>query len=290
MTAYKDIELSVYEDAFRKENFKMQPMHHQFATLAKSLNENLPRFGVFNGVGTGKTLNALYLAHVWRCKKIFVICPSSAFPAWEKNIKEGTDWSYVFLSGSRDTRIDLVNSKADVFIINYEGLKTIYGSRQSVIEEDDDGTQVVKNPWQIEMQSMIHGFDCLIIDEFHKCGGFCDFKKMNIQTRIIHTLASRARCLFGLTGTPFKNELLNTWALMMMLNNGRALGNNFYTFRRKYHFNYWGHNWKLKPSKEDALLDAISQHSISFSKHECIDLPPLTREILSVKKTAQQCK
>ena len=290
MTQYKDITVDEYDELFAKAKFKMRPMWHQYAALAKSLNEDLSHFGVFNGVGTGKTLTALYLAQVWKCKKILVVCPYSAFPAWDKNIIEGTDWTHQFLEGSSKDRIEKLEEDKDIYIINFEGLKTIYGSQQEMETIEDDGSITRRKPWAVDIQSMVDGFDCLIIDEFHKCGNFTTMSDINVQTQIINTLVSRAKCVFGLTGTPFKAEMLNIWALFYILDRGRTFGNNFFTYRNKYFYKYW-YSFKLRSeSKKEDILDKVAQLSISFAKHECIDLPPLTREILSVKKTSEQAR
>jgi hypothetical protein len=78
--------------------FQIEPMLHQMISMAFGAYHDRVMF--LHGVGTGKTLTSLWTSELWGCKKILVVCPSSAFSAWERDISQYTDCTFEFLVGS----------------------------------------------------------------------------------------------------------------------------------------------------------------------------------------------
>ncbi|MEK0367600.1 MAG: NADAR domain-containing protein, partial [Nitrosopumilus sp.] len=86
----------------------------------------------------GKTLTALWITQLWKSKKTIVICPRTAFNAWKRDITKYTDFSYVILEGEKAVRIKGLETEYQIYIINYEGLKSIYADLKLTSEDRID--------------------------------------------------------------------------------------------------------------------------------------------------------
>lgn len=251
-------------------DFVVEPFRHQYLTLAQTIGDELSRVCYFHDIGTGKTLTALWTTYLWESKKILVVCPYSAFPAWNKNIMEYTGYSHVFLTGTPYERKYKLSTEKDVYIINYEGLKTIYGEL------------IPGSGWKIEQKYFTDNFDCVIFDEVHKCKSFS-----TLQSKICYQLSHRATHAIGLTGTPIGGSFLDLWGEMRVVDLGASLGTNYYAFRWKY-FKKGFYDWYIKKGVSQEILEKIAPITTSFSREECIDLPEKMYETRSVNATEEQ--
>lgn len=248
---------------FKDIDFPLKPMRHQYVSLAFAATRE--RVAFLHGVGTGKTLCALYSLKLWNCRKTLVVCPSSAFGSWRRDLENNTDFSYAFLTGSGRDRRRVLKKDKDVYVINYEGLKTLYA-------------KLVKGKgWQIQDDSFIYDFDGIILDEVHKVKNY-----ESLQSRISYELSKRAKHLVGLTGTPIDRTYLELFNIFRVIDLGKSLGTNFFAYRFR-HFdkrvagNRWRHwtEWDLKRDHEQEILDRISDTTLHYDREECFELPPL---------------
>jgi len=260
---YKSLSNEELNYVFQGADFLLKPMRHQYISLAFAATRE--RVAFLHGVGTGKTLCALYSLKLWDCKKTLVICPSSAFGSWRRDLENHTNFSFGFLTGSGRDRRRVLKKDKDIFVINYEGLKVLY-------------SKLLKGEgWQIQDDSFIHDFDCIILDEVHKVKNY-----ESLQSRICYELSKRAKHLVGLTGTPIDRTYLELFNIFRVIDLGKSLGTNFFAYRFR-HFdkriagNRWRHwtEWDLKRDHEQEILDRISDTTLSFSREECFELPPL---------------
>jgi len=268
MFNYKSLREKELDYIFQDVSFKISPRWHQFVTLAFIQGEKLERVLLFEGVGTGKTLCSLFTTQFWNCKKILVICPGSAFSAWERDIPGGTDYSYTFLVGSKKERIRELKKGRDVSIINYAGLKSIYCKL------------IGGKGWKIN-SSFSDNFDCIIIDEAHRVNNY-----KSLQTKIIYQLSKRAKYVIGMTGTSVDKSMLELFNIYKTVDLGKSLGFNFFIYRNAY-FYPAGYDWKLKDGAKEKILKSISGNTISFDREECFDLPDLQEEMIIVRPSKE---
>ena len=249
-------------------SFSIDPMWHQFVSLSFASTHD--RVAYWQGVGTGKTLLSLWTTELWKCKKVLVVCPSSAFSAWERDISTYTNKSYVFLTGSGRDRKAKLRRETDIAIINYEGLKTIY-------------CQLIKGSgWKINYKSFIHNFDAIILDEVHRCKAY-----NSLQTKLCYNLSKRADHVIGLTGTAFDSDLLEPFNIYKVIDLGSALGNNFFSYR-SYFFKPGFYNWELKNKKsEEKILKLMAKSTISFEREECFDLPEIQEVVKEIEPSPE---
>ena len=252
---------------FKDIKFKIVPRWHQFVSIAFAADKNRVMF--LEGVGTGKTLCALFTTQIWNCKKILVICPSSAFGAWRRDIPLGTDYSFTFLTGSRKERYSKIKKKSDVYIVNYEGLKVLYG-------------RLIKDKgWKIDYTAFADNFDCIIIDEAHRCNNYS-----SLQTKLCYELSKRVKFVIGMTGTAIDKSMLELFNTYKVIDLGASLGLNYFLYRRLYFYPAF-FDWKPKDGAKEKIMDKVSNCTISFDREECIDLPELDEIELPVSVTKE---
>ena len=256
------------------QKFKIVPRWHQACSLAFAADTPNNRVMYFQGVGSGKTLCALFTAQLWGCKRILVICPGAALSAWDRDIPLGTDYSRAFLLGSKKERKAELMKERNVSVVNYEGLKCIYATLKPM-GYDEDG-KIVRE-WVINRKFISkYKFDCIIIDEAHRVNNY-----KSLQSKILLKLSKQAKCVVGMTGTSVDKSMLELFNIYKVVDLGETLGNSFMMYRDVY-FEPDGFGWALKPGAKNKILKRISQSTISFSSAECVDLPELQELPISV--------
>jgi len=274
---HKLLSLKELDYIFRDVSFKIPPRLHQLISVAFAVDNDDRRVVFQHGVGTGKTLCALFTTQLWKGKKILVITPSSAFCAWNKGIPQGTDYSYSFLTGTKKERISALKKERDIYVINYEGLKYIYGILKPVKVENG---KIVKE-WSINYSSLVDKFDCIVFDEVHRCSNYT-----SLQTRICLLLSKRAKCCIGMTGTAIDKSMLELFNIQKVVDLGKSFGLNFLTYRWMYFYLSF-YDWKLKDGAKEKILKRISHNTISFETDECTDLPEKQEMEIVVKPTKE---
>jgi SNF2 family DNA or RNA helicase len=273
---YKNISFSELKEIFSNFNWKCEPRWHQYVSLLYAADDR-DRLCYFHDVGTGKTpLGIMTAKYLWGAKKILVVCPSSAFGAWEKDIPQFTNYSHTILTGTSKQRLkELKKWDKDVYIINYEGLKTIFATLFKKTAAGNGGG------WRIDNSKFNYYFDCIIFDEVHKCKNYSA-----LQTKICAKLSRQSKHAIGLTGTPIDNSLLEAFQIMNVVDLGKSLGTNFFTFRFNY-FDKKRYDWILRNGAKNKILEKMKTSSISFSAEECYDLPEIQEQELILQPTAE---
>jgi len=272
---YKSLTKTELEDIFREELFEVPPMWHQLVSLAFAGERD--RVAFFHSAGTGKTLTSLYTYRMWGCPKTMVVCPSSAFGSWERDFKK-LGLSYVFVTGTPKQRTKALAAEVDFYVINYEGLKSVY----AVLPKKRRG-QEGKRSWHIDRFSFVHDFNCIVFDEVHKCKNY-----LSIQSNICDELARRAKHVIGLTGTPIDKSMLELFNIFKVIDRGKSLGNDFYAYRDEYFRPVeegFGYDLADEFAEEDIFYE-IEHTTLSFSREECFELPDLHEIIRPIQPDA----
>ncbi len=278
--SYKNLSDAELAEIFGNHKFKIPLKRQQLISLAFTIGEGLDSVAYWLPVRSGKTITALAMIQLWGCKKTLIITPNSAFEAWDRDILKITDYTYEFLTGTRQERINKLRyTDKNIYIINYEGLKSIY----AYLRPGDD---VVKGEWRICQDEFIDDFDCIILDEAHKVTSYDA-----IQSDICYELSKRSKHCIGLSADPINKHYIELFNIYKAIDLGKTFGNNFFAFRNMYFRSIDLKNgktgrgfkkWVLKGGAEDQILEKISRCSISFDRSECSDVPenePMTINI-----------
>lgn len=215
--------------------------------------------GLFDEMGLGKTV--VMLEHLKRMNRegkapwpVFIVCPLSVVQVWAKEIdKFNYNFKVSILVGSYRERLKALEVEADVYIINYEGLRVIGPNK--LLEKN---------------------FTTVILDESHRIKN-----RTSIQSKIALALSRVAKYRFVLTGTPITKSPEDMWPQINFID-PEILG-NFWSFRGRY-IEFQNRivrsangsreikiPYKYKNLKE--LEQKISEHSIRRTKKECLTLP-----------------
>lgn len=306
---YKSYTYSELKNLFTNVQFKIKPYLHQLVTFTFVLSEGLKKVFLFHDIGLGKTFTALYLLILWNVKgRVLVICPNSVIKTWKEQIEEYTDFTYEVLGGNGLKRLNrIIESKAKILIINYEGLKIVFAKKTN--------RGYTLNPANIKK----FNFEAIISDECHR---YRD--SLSLQSRISNVITKRSRYAILMTGTPIGNTAIDLFGQCYVLDDGALFGSNYNYFLHYFYYKptIMSYNWMPKrvcgicgnlydykkkhlekhrislhnyrkkfpkeKTSEDLILETIESVSISYRKEECLDLPEKIYEERSVSATSEQ--
>lgn len=274
---YKQLTDDELATIFQGCGFKTTPFRRQAVAMAYAL-DGRDRCCLLMDIGLGKTLVALYLKQLWNCGRMFVVCPRGVIRTWCEQAKKHTDYKVEVLVGSKKERRRLYEtSKADVLVINYEGLKYLFGKRVPVIGRDGRERRLFV-PDKDALNKCGHDF--FVADEVHHFKG-----SGSIQTEIGHHLSRRAKYALTMTGSPIGNTELDLWGEYWVLDGGKVLGDNFYSFRNRFFYaitikGKWQtfQKWILRKGALKQMMERIAPITLRYDWEECGDLLERTYE------------
>lgn len=236
---------------------KFKPHMYQRYCINRLLTDNA--LGLFLDMGLGKTVITLTAVNDLKynrfaVSKILVIAPKKvAESTWAK---EASKWDHlkmlrvIAVLGTASKRVKALNTPADIYVINRENV-----------------------PWLVEYYRNAWPFDMVIVDEFSS------FK--NHQAKRFKSLTwvrNHISRFVGLTGTPSPNGLLDLWAQVYLLDEGKRLGKKITHFRERYFepnqrdrehiFNYMP-----KPGADEVIQNLIGDICISMKAEDYLELP-----------------
>ena len=229
------------------------PMSHQIDTV-DFLTMHRKAF-VLNDMGTGKTSAALWAAEYLLMRgivtRILIVCPLSVTKVWQDEAFTTLPHRAIgTMTGKREKRLDVLNSAAQICVINFDGLTALYDSKKKKSELDGK-------------------FDLIIVDEASTY--------RNAQTerykalKHINTINTR---LWLMSGTPTPNAPTDAWALIRLVAPNRVPA-SFKLFQETVMRQYGPYKWVPKPGAQE-IVKQLMQPAVRFEKAQCIDLPPVT--------------
>lgn len=186
--------------------------------------------------------------------KVLVIAPKKVAEAtWSK---EAAKWEHLHMLrvipvlGNLTKRVRALNTPGDIFVINRENV-----------------------PWLVEYYRNAWPFDMVIVDEFSS------FKNHQAKRfKALTWVRKHIKRFVGLTGTPAPNGLLDLWAQVYLLDEGKRLGKRFTHFRERYFepdqrdrdhvFSY-----APKPGADEAIQQLIGDICVSMKAEDYLELP-----------------
>jgi SNF2 family DNA or RNA helicase len=232
--------------------FELSPHLYKYQKELVSIALNEGCYAIFTDTGTGKTPMGLEIAKHYN--KTLVVCPLSIIEsAWIEDCnKFYPDKKIISLwHNNKNKRIEALNQEADIYVINYEGLKIIYN-------------EILKK-----------NFDCVIVDE--------SSKMKNHTSQISQTLLQLSEHIphrYILSGCPAPNHNSEIFAQMKFVN-PEIFGNNYYGFLARYFTQDMAnpHKWYQTQENKDVFFNRLSLQSKFLKKEDCVDLPDKIFEI-----------
>lgn len=221
-----------------------------------------PRAYVLSEMGTGKTRASLfavdYLLQAGAIKNCLVVAPLSTLSqVWDREIYQYFNHlTTSTLHGTRKKRIKNLTAKADVYIINHDGIGTIL---QELIDKR---------------------FDCIIVDEV---GAFRN--KTTDRWKKLFALVKTAAYAWGMTGSPTPNEPVDAWGLAQLLTPARAPKYRK-QFLQQTMTQITQFKWIAKPDANDRVYDML-QPAVRYRRDDCVELPEVSYQTHDIAPSKQ---
>lgn len=229
-----------------------QPKPYQSRAIKLLLGQGSA--GLFLDPGLGKTSSVLAAFKILKNKglasKMLVVAPlRPVYKVWPDEIKKWSDFNelrYTILHGSGKEKA--LASESDIYIINPEGLKWLFGSTSRPV------------------------FDVLCVDESSQFKNYSS-QRFKLMKQFLHLFKRR----WILTGTPVPNGLEDLFGQIYILDEGRALGRFITHFRTEFFTRApWNvYQWLPQPDAFDRIIDRISPLIIRLSAEEHLAMPEL---------------
>lgn len=208
--------LETLEDASNEDLFPHQRAGVAFlATARRALLADEP--------GLGKTAQAIRALKKMNeaGEPVFpalVVCPNTLKKNWRREFgKWWPDVKVQVIKGSATQRRKQFDEDADVFVVNWEGLRSHsrlsgYGSIALAKCKDCGGhdERVTENRCEVHKRELNNiDFKAVIADEIHRSK-----EPKSKQSRALWAATGDADIRFALTGTPIANNVLDLWAIL----------------------------------------------------------------------------
>ncbi len=221
-------------------------------------------------LGTGKSLASLwaydYQRSIGQLNKVLVISPLSTLErTWADEVfQHFPHLNYAVLHGTRSKRLKLLNTDADVYIINHDGVQIIEEALQSRPD-----------------------IDLIVVDEIAQAARNAGTDRWKAINKVVNKHKPERAC-WGMSGTPTPNAPTDAWAQCRLLvpDNVPPYFNRFKGQVMKQLSQF---TWIPKPDATD-VVQSVMQPAIRFTRDECVDLPPLMYETRQVALTKEQQK
>ena len=246
---------------------KFKPHRYQQYAIDRILTE--PNIGLFLDMGLGKTVITLSAIHElmydsYEVSRVLVIAPKSvAESTWTAETGKWDHLKGLRMSkvlGTSAERLAALHREADIYVINRENVVWLYDHMKDAPE-----------------------FDMCVVDESSS------FK--NHQAKRFRALR-KMRPMFGrmvlLTGTPTANGLMDLWAQMYLLDQGKRLGRTITIYRQRWFRpektnGLIVYSYRLNPGAEEEITGAISDITFSLKAEDYISLPERVDNVIRVE-------
>jgi SNF2 family DNA or RNA helicase len=255
--------LSQYDWA-AKEGGVHEPFEIQRRTVAMlTLNS---RAYVLNGMGTGKTRAALwawdYLNKQGLAGKLLVVAPLSTLNfTWMREIFQTLPHrKAVVLHGTRDKRIERINTDSDIYIVNHDGLSVVLSHLKARSDIDN-----------------------LVLDELavYRNGTAS-------RTKTIREYAKQMKWVWGMTGSPTPNSPTDAWAQASIIT-PHTVPKYFNRFRDELMEKRGPFKFVPKPDAVEKAYAAL-QPAVRYTLDDIIELPDLVERTLDIEMGVNQKK
>lgn len=239
----------------------MQYVPHPYQEFAKEFMISNPLSALFLEMGLGKTITTLtaideLLYDCFEIRKVLIIAPLRvANSTWPSEIKKWEHLKllrYSIVTGNEAERVQALNTKAEIFIINRENVD-----------------------WLVNKSGVAMNFDMLVIDEL---SSFKSYTSKRFKSLL--KIRPYFKRVVGLTGTPSSNGLMDLWAEFRILDFGQRLGRYITHYRNKYFVpdkrnGMIIYSYKPQEDAEQQIYEAINDITISMKSCDHLKLPEL---------------
>jgi SNF2 family DNA or RNA helicase len=252
-------------------------MINEFEHQTRSIEFIRTRPRVFDASdpGTGKTYVAIKSFNARRMRgggALLVVAPKTILrTAWKNDFYKFAPHLEVSVA-TAEVREEAFKKEADVYAINHDGVNWL-------------AARVAKD------KDFLKRFDSIVIDESGAYKHHTSQRSKSIKKLVRHFEYREA-----MNGTPNPNSILELWHQMVLLDDGKRLGDSFYAFRnhactpKQVGPSANMVKWVDRPGVHEAVAKLIEDITIRHKFEECIDIPPNHRFVIEYHLTDTQMK
>ena len=234
---------------------------HSYQVYCRNKIIELPNIALFLEMGLGKTAITLDAIrelryNYFQAGKVLIIAPKKvAESTWESEAAKWQELAGLTFSrvlGTAAQRVDALRRSADIYLINRENTQ-----------------------WLVDYYKRAWPFDMVVIDE---SSSFKSHKAKRFKA--LKLVRSRIRRMVLLTGTPSPKSLIDLWAQLYLLDEGKRLGRTISSYRDTYFvpdkrnqttiFSY-----APREGADKEIYNRISDICISMRSADYLELPEL---------------
>ena len=224
---------------------------------------------VLNGLGTGKTRAALfaydYLRMTKACPgKLLVVAPLSTLrQTWGRELTMYfPHLKYAVLHGAKAKRVALLDTDADVLIINHDGVETIIA----------------------ELVARKQKFSMVVLDELSV------YKNAKTDLwKATNRFCCEIDRVVGMTATPMTLAATDVYGQIKMIAPHQLQDRSFGRFRELLQNKVSQFRWVNKREATDIVF-GMMKPAVRFTRDECYDMPPCQVVPVEVEMTQDQRK
>lgn len=201
--------------------------------------------------------------------RLYVIAPLRvAHCVWPNEAEKWEDFKHLkvaILHGPDKEK--LLESEADIFVINPEGLEWLLGV-EKIKSEYTGKVSIRVNPARVKQLNAQRSM--LVVDESTK------FKNpASHRFRVLKELIPKFRRRYILTGTPAPNGLMDLFGQMYIVDEGRSLGKFITHYRRDFFDStgFGGFVYTPKPDALERILEKIAPYTLRMRAEDYLELP-----------------
>lgn len=223
---------------------------HSVKVLAKT-----PIIFDMSDAGTGKTAVHITAFAARRHKlggKLLVLAPKSLLVnAWVNDFKRFAP-NITCVVADATNRMDAMNSEADVYIVNHDGVKALL--------------ELPKTFWK--------DFDSIVVDE-----STAYKHHTSARSKAVAKISKNFKYRACLSATPSSNGICDIWHQVLLLDDGKRLGKSFFSFRAaacnpvQVGAVPQAIKWEPRPHAEATVSAMISDITIRHKFEDCVDIP-----------------
>ena len=213
-------------------------------------------------MGLGKTITAIAatgrLMEQGKVKKPLIICPASLKYSWAIELAKFSNYSYTIIDGEAKSRKKRYRNNSDFTIVNYD-----------LLRHDIDEINAVE-------------WDLAIADEIQRAKNYTTAISRNIRT-------IQPEYIFGLTGTPIENELMDLFTIMRFINPAMFGANGMYFKDRYFEKNKFGGILNYRDNRNHEIDRKTSFFMIRRKKRDVLsDLPEKIVKFYHISLSAEE--
>lgn len=232
-----------------------------YQLVARDFIRGRKKAALFLDMGLGKTAICLAALEPESLPALVVAPKKVAEEVWDVEVaKFRPDLSVAVAVGDPAARQAALRAGADITVIGRDNLRDVLSQRS--------------RPWRT-----------FIVDEL---SGYKERSSVRWKTARRIVADPTVEYVWGLTGTPSPNGLMDLWAQMYLLDGGERLGKNITTFRQRYF--YPGRQlpsgvvieWIPREEADANIKQLIGDIALSMETEGRVELPPVTHNVVPI--------